>query len=393
MAKNKLFFIAALAGAMLLTGCSGGTTTRSVPSFASASTGITFSTVAVKRGDIEEAIYDELYYRSINTISLSFSISGTLDTKTVNYRTDIKKGDVLATLAERDTYGSEITKKKQELLELGIRLEQARVGMEGGGEVALAQLKYQQEQQTLDSLKKDPSTDSEQLARQQFAVDSAKLSYDELVNSAAADYKAVSDLIDIANAELDLLQTKYDACTLVSPVDGECVYLSNRSPGEDITAFSTFVSIADTTKVCAALNGDDGTADYLALGDKVTITINDVAYNATVIQIPATQPTGVIYGVKSDVRLYFFDIEGFDYSNATLGSAIVAGSVKVSLRTHTDTLYLESYLVDQADDGSYSVNLLVGNSPITKPVTVGIITNEFTEITSGLSEGDLIVHD
>ncbi len=365
----------------------------SAPSNAS---GLASDYVLVKaiRGDIQQTIRNTApsIYRSVNAATAYFTVNGTIATVDVTWGAKVKAGDTIATLVESTDYKVELAKAKQALDIAKIGLDQAKAAAEGGGEVALAQLKWQQAQNDY----KASGSKNEQL---RLTAEKLKATYENLTVTAKNTYGDLQLSYQIINDRYLAAQANYDACFLKAPIAGELTWLNKSlSEGSRINAFEPITTIENNNGLVHVYTGSSSDSQYLDNGRVVTVITKEtgVQYQGRIFYTPTSIPADISYnlGGKSETFNYFIKLIDFDYSQKKNGDA--GGDLEILLNSQKDAVLVESYLIyDQTDeDGlkSYYVLVLMNGIPIRKPITVGIQNKDYTEVTSGINEGDEIVY-
>jgi multidrug efflux pump subunit AcrA (membrane-fusion protein) len=201
----------------------------------------------------------------------------------------------------------------------------------------------------------------------------------------AADLAAYQSAVDSAEAAVTVAQQAIDQATIVSPIAGT-VLAVNLTPGEAAPAGSTTqtilvqgaggleaitnVSLADVTKVKvgqAATVTPDGAAQPVT-GSVVSVAAMPNTANT------ATTTYNVIVSVPSD-------------ASAVTNGAI--GAVGIVTGTASGISVPSSAVRDTG--GRRTVTVLEGNTTRTVAVQVGVVGDEWTQITNGLSAGQLVV--
>lgn len=347
-----------------------------------------YVTVSSKRGDIQKTIKSTSLstYRSIDAATAYFTVNGTVEKINVEWGTKVKKGDVIATLAEASDFKVDLAKAKQALDIAQINLNQGKTAADGGGEVALAQLKWQQAQNDYESSKNK----TEQL---RLNAEMLKATYENLAMTAKSNLTDLQCIYQIAKDQFDSAQANYDACFLKAPIDGEITWLALfMSEGAAVKAFEQAATIENKSGLVHVYNGSSSDSGYLSAGDVVTvITTGDGAqYQGRVLFTPKTLPGDINYSFgNAENSTYLIKLIGFDYSQKGIGDT--GGDLKIILQDHKNVVLIDSYLLksykDDNNRDAYYVNILINNVPVRKPITIGIKNGDYTEVTSGLDAG------
>lgn len=190
----------------------------------------------------------------------------------------------------------------------------------------------------------------------------------------------------ISNEEFLRWQDIYKPTPIVAPMDGFIILRSNE-PGQTITTADAILVMADDLIVEA--NVDETDLRYIKIGDKLrmyldaypyenfTGTVEHIAYESTVV---------------SNVTVYTIKIRP-DKKPAVFRAGMTA-TITVTAESKKDALSIPSSLiVERAGKKSVTVKTMRGGKPVleTRSVTTGVTDGRYTEILSGVSEGETVV--
>jgi HlyD family secretion protein len=183
-----------------------------------------------------------------------------------------------------------------------------------------------------------------------------------------------------ANTTLEQAEEALDGATITAPIAGRIISVSGKV-GSQVSAGSTFITLADVYDMQISADFPEADADRLAVKQGGVITLADrpgESFKATVVQV---DPTGTSDGtmVRYGVLLSFVDAP----KDLLVGQS---ANVKVTTGSKADVLRVPSTAVHnvQGDTGT----VLKGGAQ-TK-VGVGLRGDQYTEITSSLTEGDQV---
>jgi len=346
------------------------------------------------RGDIKKTVRSTSpsILRSVDAATAYFNVSGTIATVDVTWGTQVKPGDIIATLVESADYKITLAKAKQALDIAKIGLDQAKTAAEGGGEVALAQLKWQQ----ADIAYQNSGNKDEQL---RLNAEKSKAAYENLVLTAQNTYSDLQHSYQIVNDQFMSAQANYDSCFLKAPVGGEITWLSRSlSEGSSVHAYEQIATIENNSGLVHIYSGSSSDSQYLSDGDVVTVitTNTGMQYQGRILFTPKSIPADINYnlGGKTESFNYFIKLTGFDYSKKSNGDG--GGDLEILLKSSKDAVLVESYLIKSQKDENgldvYYVLVLMNGAPIRKPITIGIANKDYTEVTSGITEGTEVVY-
>ena len=183
-----------------------------------------------------------------------------------------------------------------------------------------------------------------------------------------------------ATTTLEEAQEALDGATITAPIAGRIISVSGKV-GSQVSAGSTFVTLADVYDMQISADYPEADADRLAVKQTGAITLADrpgESFKATVVQV---DPTGTSDGtmVRYGVLLAFVDAP----TDLLVGQT---ANVQVTTGSKADVLRVPSTAVHnvQGDTGT----VLKGG--VQTKVGVGLRGDQYTEITSGLTEGDQV---
>ena len=191
-------------------------------------------------------------------------------------------------------------------------------------------------------------------------------------------------LIDAARAasakEYEFWQKVYKPAPLLAPLDGRIIS-TGVVPGEVVVTAQTVFTMSDHLIVQA--NVDETDLDQIWVGQKVAITFEgfpDAKLNGTVHEI-AQDSTTVNNVTTYLVNIYFDETPSFVVSGLSTNLWFHVSERENVLRVPTDAI---------TPEGKVLVVPGPGQDPVLQAVRVGATDGIYTEIVSGLKEGDWI---
>ncbi|WP_306207891.1 efflux RND transporter periplasmic adaptor subunit [Actinoplanes sp. RD1] len=181
--------------------------------------------------------------------------------------------------------------------------------------------------------------------------------------------------VALADAEDDL-----EGTTITAPIRGKVLSVAGKV-GSQVSGGSTFITLADVYDMQISADFPEADAGRLAVRQKAAVTLADRAgesFAATVVQVDpvgTSDGTMVTYGV----------VLSFDEAPADLLVGQTA-AVRVTTGSADDVLRVPSTAVH--DVAGTSGTVLKGGAKVT--VGVGLRGDTYTEITSGLAQGDVV---
>jgi RND family efflux transporter MFP subunit len=192
----------------------------------------------------------------------------------------------------------------------------------------------------------------------------------------------------VNNAQLALSQAqrRLAGTVVTAPVAGRVLSVagtvgSSESPGG--TGFIVLGGVSDT-EVTAMFTETD--VAHLAVGQAATITLPDRSGQSFTGKVSQVSPAGTTSG-----RLVRYPVNiAFDQVPADLLYGQSA-NVVVTTQSVSDALYVSSSAVTVAADGTATVTVRAGGQDQQRTVHIGLRGDQYTEVRSGLSEGESVV--
>jgi macrolide-specific efflux system membrane fusion protein len=263
--------------------------------------------------------------------------------------------------------------------------------------VTSAQANLVAAQENLKALRQSGDATDAQIADAEAQVDSARSQLEQAqasVTSANAQVAQAQASVTSANAQVVQSRDAVNDTVLRAPIAGTVVQV-NGTVGQDSSATSSsdttssdpsgFVVISDLGHLQVSANFSETDTTSLHVGQRATVTLNaqpDVEISGKVIAIAETSTTVnqvVNYGVTIRLR----DAPKGVRVGQTVVAQVVTGEAE-------DVLLVPSAAVTTAG-GQSTVTVVRNDQQVSTPVEVGLEGDQFTEITSGLSEGDEVV--
>lgn len=181
--------------------------------------------------------------------------------------------------------------------------------------------------------------------------------------------------VTVANAEDQL-----EGATITAPIAGRILSVAVKV-GSQVSAGSAVVTLADVYDMQISADFPEADADRLAVRQQAVVTLADRAgksFGATVVQV---DPVGTDDGtmVRYGVLLSFDDAPKDLLVGQSAAVRVTTGSAAGVLRVPSAAVH------DVAGDTG---TVLRGGAPVT--VGVGLRGDQYTEITSGLAEGQTV---
>ena len=191
-------------------------------------------------------------------------------------------------------------------------------------------------------------------------------------------------LMDAARAaggkEISFWQDIYKPAPLIAPIDGHIIS-TGVVPGEVVVAAQTAFTMSDHLIVQAYVDETD--LNHVYLGQKVDVTFDS---------FPNTHLTGRVHEIAYDsstvnnvttylVNIYLDNMPDYIRSGVSANVFLLVSDRKDVLRIPTDAI---------TPEGTVLVVREQGQPPVAQDITTGLSDGNWTEILSGLEEGDWI---
>jgi HlyD family secretion protein len=191
--------------------------------------------------------------------------------------------------------------------------------------------------------------------------------------------------IDQAQVSLDQAQLRLDQATLTAPVGGTVTAL-NVDMGEMASAGQAAVVLSSLEQLEVVVNLDETDVAQIAVGQACAIEVDafpDAALSGEVIHIAPVAST------ESGVVLYPVTVR-LDLTNLPVRAGMTA-DVEIVITERENVLIVPLRAV-HIENGNASVDVMGANRQVDRvAVELGMITETEVEITSGLSEGEVVV--
>ena len=351
-------------------------------------------TATVKKGPLIVTISSAGSISAHSSGDVSFRVSGQIKAVHVKLGDTVKAGQALAELDDSDLQLS-VSAAENSLLSAQASYRKLVAGLLPE-ERKLAELDLQA---SADALKKAqdeydkvswrpnigmlPQSTNLQQATKDY--EKAKLTYAQKVRGAAADDRAIAQAqVNQAQGSLTQAKQKLDQAKLIAPFGGTVTSV-NLTPGQYVTANAAVVTLVDLTGLEIKVPLPETDVPRVAAGQSVAVTLDalpGVTLNGKVTWVPpvATISQGVVnYPVTIEI--------------AQPDPAVRVGmtaSVGIVVERRDSVLMVPSRAV-RTSGRQRSVEVLVDGQPTEVPVTLGVSNDSYTEVASGLMEGDVVV--
>ena len=330
----------------------------------SAGTNVTVEKVSVQ--SIEENVTYTGELKASLATSVSAKVSGNVQTTFCEVGDYVNEGDILLQIDRTDYQ---------------LQYDQAyasyrSVVSQSGTLIATAQIEYNNAKTNLDNQR--VLYDNGAISK--IAYDSAETRFinAEINLNSAKEQSGVTT----AEAALNAAENSLGYTTIYAPVSGY-VATKNASIGQMISPGIEIFSIKNTETVDAQINVNESVISKISVGSKAIVSVESVGetIEATVTTAsPTKNPQTGMYNVTVTIE----NEEGI------LKDGMFA-DITLTLSDSVDAMVVPSNAVFEDVDGKKYVYIVNGDTADKTEVTVGIITDEYTEILSGVEEEDTVV--
>jgi multidrug efflux pump subunit AcrA (membrane-fusion protein) len=315
----------------------------------------------------------------------------------------VKKGEVIVQLEQEDLK-ARVAKAKADLDLAEANLALIRSGSRKE-EIREAEEKIEQARSTLDLSKKILDREKGLLAKgytTQETVDKAEKEY--LV--ALSQYRAVQETIQIvkekytreeidaavarvdqAKASLNEAQVLLSYATIRAPVSGTIGSVSTQQ-GETVTASlnaPTFITIIDLNRLEVDTYVDETDIGKVKVGQETTFTVASFPDKDFKGKVMAIYPKAII----QDNVVYYITIISTENPEGLLRPEMTA-TVNILLQKRENVLTVPNGAI-RREGGKKVVFVFQNNQPIKREVKTGWKDSSYTEILSGLQEGERVI--
>lgn len=214
-----------------------------------------------------------------------------------------------------------------------------------------------------------------ELEIQKLKVQAAQLKY----NSSGSQADRLQ--LEIEQNTLDMYQAEYDGSMVFAPISGQVSYVYKLNPGTEMDPYKVLARIVDPDDLY--VDAEYPESITFKTGDKVTMNISGLSYDATITYSPEdAREAG-----DSNVNALYADFDGDKPAFAYLGA--LADIVKVNA-TAENAVVIPKHLVKTDGERKY-VQVYVDGEKREVDVVTGISNATEIEIKSGLKAGDQVI--
>ncbi|HEV2349465.1 MAG TPA: efflux RND transporter periplasmic adaptor subunit [Terriglobia bacterium] len=363
-----------------------------------ASPNVTVQVAAARKASIQNKINADAVLYPLNQASLVPKISAPVIKYYVNRGSHVHAGELMAELENKDlaaasTENQGSYEQAQAAYEVATQaavpeeVQKAELDMKSAKESLDAQQKVFDSRQTLYQqgaiARKELDDAGVALLQSRNQYEMAKRHWDSVQSvTKRSDLKSASGQLSAAKGRYQGAQAQLSYSEIRSPING---VVTDRplNLGEMASAGSPLITVMDISQVIARAHIAQQQAALLHVGDPATISvagISDAFPGKVTIVSPALDPNSTTVEVWVQA--------------ANRGERLKPGaSVRVSIVAETvkDAIVIPVAALLTAPDGSTSVIIANGITPVIEPVKEGIKDGDEIQITQGLSGNEQVV--
>ena len=219
------------------------------------------------------------------------------------------------------------------------------------------------------------------LSRQEIYTRLAEIDFERNRRGSRLDREAAQLRLDLSRLDLEKARAAVEKTRLYAPISGRIVYRVNLKTDEYVEAFLPIYGIADFSEINLRISNDF--ANRVPLGSTVKFFVSNETHFGTVVQVPSLNPADA-----ADKHIAVIECDTLGEEVLRIGTSFVIIYERASVE---NAIVIQSSLI-RYDLGRTYVILLENDTPVERNVVVGISTGAYSEIISGLEEGELIIH-
>lgn len=329
----------------------------------------------VSRGDVTETVLASGVIEAKQLISVGARVSGQIETLAVTLGQEVAKGDLIAQIDSQDQRNT-VLQAEADLANIEAQIAAKKASLRK------AELTLERQKKLLEQ--KHVSQEEVESAEAEMLVDKAEL---EALKAQQAGAE-----VTVSTAKIELERTK-----ITAPIDGTVVAIVAEQ-GQTVNATQsapTIVKLANLDQMVVKAEISEADVVHVRPGQEVVFTIlgePDSEFTATVRDVePAPSEIETSDTISTDEAIYYnglLDVENPDHM-LRIG---MTTQVSIVLARVEDVLTVPSAALKRSN-GGYVVEVWDAGSRTTRSqqVEVGLNDKVTAEITSGLSEGDMVV--
>ncbi len=380
MKKTISFFIAIYMFTFVLSGCGNNDDNE----INSASVNVTVHKVT--KSDINSEVSYTGEIKALEESDVASKVSATIMTLNYDIGDYVEAGDLLAVLDDTDyrlTYNQALAAYNSALSGLNQTTNQLESA------ISAAQIEYNSaldnynRQKTLydaGAISKVAFESAEtRFKNAELNLNSAKSNYNTSVGNSQASAQAA---VDSAKAALDIARNSLNNTKIVAPISG---YIASRNGnvGQIAAAGSPLFSIKNSEMVNIEISVTESIIPYITTDTKAIIDVDtanakNIVGTVTAVNTVKSQQSGM-YTVRIKIN----------NEDEKLKIGMMA-NVVLQTQSSNDTLTIPNDAIMQEED-NYYVYIVKENLAEKRFIKTGISNNDFTEVTNGIDENEIVV--
>lgn len=315
----------------------------------------------VERGDLTLTEKVTCVYVPVQTEELSFAIGGKIVDKVYAQVGDtVQKGDLLAQLQMEDL-DEQIAAVERSISELKLRQT------------------YLEELYTLDLVRHEINTDHLSTQEQQEALEALEQDY-------SVRRQELADQLVLAQLRIEALRKDLSEHQIRAPFTGTVTYVREFDEGTASKFGERVITLADSTM--SLFRADTPHWALFEVGTEYEITVNKEVYTVVVtdeeaLGLPVPEKTE---GKKAYVY-FLLKEKGLMFEDGNYGT------IQLILDHREDVLHVATSSIQKSGENKLVFYLDENGLKTYKQVETGLVVGKRTEVTSGLTEGELIIVD
>ncbi|WP_109398045.1 macrolide transporter subunit MacA [Proteus faecis] len=326
-----------------------------------------YQTQQITRGDLSKEVTATGKLDAVRKVDVGAQVSGQLQSLLVKEGDVVKKGDLLAIIDPKKAQ-NDVTESQETDNELKANLQQAQA------ELRLAQLTYQRQLKLIGTH-----------AIAQDELDRTKTDV-EVKKARIITYQAQ---IKKNQATLDTAKTNLQYTRITAPMDGVVTFIKTLE-GQTVIAAQeapTILTLADLDTMLVKAEVSEADVIYLK---------PDLSASFTVLGAPDKAFSGKLKDIlptPEKINDAIFYYARFEVPNEQhLLRLQMTAQVKILIENKKNVLLVPlSVLGDNAGINEYYVDVLVNGQPEKRTVKIGMRTDVYAEVLSGLKENDQVI--
>jgi len=351
--------------------------------------------------------------KAAETTSVSAKVSGAAVTVYKEVGDYVNAGDILLKIDETDyrtQYNSVMASLNQAKAAYNAAVagynsavngsaEQAKLQLESA--LSAAKIEYDNAKTNYDNMK--TLYDSGAISKASFdaaktrldnatlQLNSAQNNYDlttgvvlvENATSAKAQVETANAAVLSAQAGLEAVENSIKNTVVRAPISG---YIASRNAnkGQMVAPGVEIFSIKSTKTIDAKINVTESIIPFVAVGTKAVIAVKAADVSDIEGTVTSVSPTKNLATGMYEVCV------AINNDSGVLKDGMFA-DIKLTLDASVDTLTVLSEAVMEDESGTKYVFVAQGDKAVRKDVKTGIVSEEYTEITEGLSEKEQVI--